>query len=308
MKKYRIEEYLIVMNRSFMAQRKKLLVTGVSGLLGYQVYLAAQKDWEVFGTYLNHATDLNNLYRIDLTNENSLVELFNQIHPDAVIHCAAAANPNYCEDHIDEAFNINVRTNEILAALCRERGSRLLFTSTDLVFDGSNGPYAETNPLNPINIYGEQKVLAEERIRHFHPQATICRLALMFGLHPSKDTTLTHLIHDLSNDISVTLFTDEIRSTISFTEAARALLIMLDHPGEIVHVGSAQGVSRYDFGLTVADVFGLNKELILPAKQADVQMPAKRPADLTFNTEKQNRLGFLPQSLLQQIEMLKHSR
>jgi dTDP-4-dehydrorhamnose reductase len=270
-----------------MTQRKKLLITGVSGLLGHHVYQAAEKEWEVIGTFLHRTTKLNNQYQIDLTNENSLVNLFNQTQPEAVIHCAAAANPNYCEDHADETFTINVRANEFLATLCRERDTPLVFTSTDLVFDGRSAPYTETDPPNPINIYGEQKALAEERIRHFHPQATICRMALMYGLHPTNDTSFAQLLNDLVNGKSVTLFTDEIRSNLSFTEAARALLIMLNHPGEIVHIGAELGMSRYDFGLITANVFGLNRNLILPAKQADVQMPAKRPADLTFNTEKQ---------------------
>ena len=129
----------------------------------------------------------------------------------------------------------------------------------------------------------------------------------MFGLHPFKQTMLSQLINNLRSGSTISLFTDEIRSTISVVEAARALLLMLNQPGQTVHIGSAKGVSRYDFGLMVAKVFGLNKKLILPANQTDVAMPAKRPADLTLNVEKQTRLGFTPLPLLKQIERLRHS-
>lgn len=287
-----------------MSERKKLLVTGASGVLGYHLCGLAEPDWQVIGAYHHHAIHKPNTYPVDLTHGDTVVELLRQERPDAVIHCAAAAKPDYCQQHPAEAFHINVQASEFLAALCCEQAIPLIFTSTDMVFDGTCAPYVENQPVAATNVYGEQKVLAEERVRQAHPAVTICRMALMFGIHPTRQTFLAQIVDALRAGQEVPLFTDEIRSFLSYSEAARGLLAMLDYPAELVHLGGRESVSRYEFGLMVADAFKLDNQPLVPVKQADISLSAPRPANLTFDTTKLENLGVTFPSLSEQIETI----
>ena len=156
---------------------KKLLVTGASGFLGWNLCHQAQADWEVHGTYLTHQVTLlgAGLYRADLTDFTALDRLFQELKPDAVIHTAAASKPNFCQTNREAAYKINVTTAVNVARLCGERNLPLAFTSTDLVFDGRNPLYKEEDPVCPINYYGEQKAISpNKKIAEIYPKVALC--------------------------------------------------------------------------------------------------------------------------------------
>ena len=142
----------------------KLLVTGASGFLGWNICQIAKKEWEVSGTVFSHNIGIPgvNILRVDLTDFKELKRLFQVIRPDAVIHAAAKSDPNYCQTHREETQKINVDSAISIASLCAGFLIPCVFTSTDLVFDGLNPPYREEAPVCPVNFYGEQKVLAEK--------------------------------------------------------------------------------------------------------------------------------------------------
>jgi dTDP-4-dehydrorhamnose reductase len=167
----------------------KLLITGISGFLGWHIqailqrksYANLHKNYQIYGTYYNHKPPLNHikLIHINLTNYQDVKNLFFTIKPDAVIHTAAASQPNYCQLNPDISYQINVTATVNIAQLCAENQIPLIFTSTDLVFDGKNAPYTETSLVNPVNIYGEQKLLAEQKILDIYPQIAIARPSCM---------------------------------------------------------------------------------------------------------------------------------
>ncbi|MGB5631993.1 MAG: sugar nucleotide-binding protein, partial [Waterburya sp.] len=160
---------------------KKLLVTGASGFLGWNLCQYAQANWEVYGTYFSHEVKISGatLYKTDLRDFTGLDRLFKEINPDAVIHTAAASKPNFCQTHREESYAINVGVAVNIARLCSERDLPCAFTSTDLVFDGNNPLYKETDPVCPINYYGEQKAIAEQKMREIYPAIALCRMPLM---------------------------------------------------------------------------------------------------------------------------------
>ncbi|MDJ0542729.1 MAG: sugar nucleotide-binding protein, partial [Microcystis sp. M53603_WE2] len=127
---------------------KRLLITGVSGFLGWHIYQKTRSYWASFGTYFNHNVNSNdpNLIKINLTDLAAVKELFQQIKPDAVIHAAAQSKPNLCQEFPQASEAINLTASLEIARLCSQYQIPLVFTSTDLVFDGKNAPYSENDP------------------------------------------------------------------------------------------------------------------------------------------------------------------
>ena len=288
--------------------RKKLLITGASGFLGWNLVQQASRDWQVFGTTFSQTLDASGFApeQIDLRDFEALKQFFHRIAPDAVIHTAAVTDPNVCQVHRQESHQLNVTASANLAGLCSDRKIPFVFTSTDLVFDGKHAPYAEQDPVSPLSVYGEQKVAAETEILRRHPGAAICRLPLMFGdPGPVARSFLQPMLRNLSEGRILTLFTDEYRSPTSGASAARGLLMALKSGSGVLHLGGSERVSRYDFGLLVARVFGLNLDKINPCRQSDVKMPAPRPADVSLDSAKAFQLGFSPLSLVQELTQIR---
>ena len=289
----------------------KLLVTGASGFVGWNVcQLAAKRGWQVFGTSLSHPIPLAgvDMRTIDLRDFAALRALVAEIQPDAVIHTAAAKDPNFCQENPAESHGINVDTSVNLAGLCADHKIPFVFTSTDMVFDGTAAPYAESDPVSPIHVYGEQKVLAETRILARNPTATICRLPLMFGdAGPVAQSFLQPMIKQLRSGAVVNLFTDEYRTPISGHVAAQGLLLALEKANGILHLGGAERISRHDFGLLAVEAFKLANVSINACRQTEVKMAAPRAPDLSLDSSRANRLGFTPPSLIKQLHDLSPS-
>ncbi|GAB5559825.1 MAG: SDR family oxidoreductase [Synoicihabitans sp.] len=286
----------------------RLLVTGASGFVGWNLCQAAVAEgWQVFGTVLTHPIELEgvDLRKIDLRDHTALAALLAQIQPDAVIHTAAAKDPNFCQANPDASHRINVDASVNLAALCADLNIPFVFTSTDMVFDGNAAPYSEACPVSPIHVYGHQKVLAEDRILARHPSATICRLPLMFGnAGPVAQSFLQPMVEQLKSGATVNLFTDEYRTPISGQVAAEGLLLATRATHGILHLGGSERISRYEFGRLVVATFNLSNARLNPCLQRDIKMAAPRPPDLSLNSTKANQLGFTPPSLAHQLETL----
>jgi dTDP-4-dehydrorhamnose reductase len=286
----------------------KLLVTGASGFLGWNLCQEARSHWQVYGTYHTHRVRLPgvNLVKINLQDDRQLRQLFEDIRPDAVIHTAAASKPNYCQTHSEVSHAINVTVSLNIARLCAEYNIPCAFTSTDLVFDGQNPPYTESDHVSPISYYGEQKVEAEQKMLEIYPAIAICRMPLMFGLpSPVANSFLQTFITNLQAGKELNLFIDEIRTPASATTAAQGLLLAIaKRVSGILHLGGKERISRYDFGLLLADFLQVSSSLIKPGKQQDVVMAAPRSPDTSLDSSKAFSLGYQPLSLPEELQKL----
>ena len=284
---------------------KKLLVTGASGFLGWNLCQVAKHNWQVYGTYFTNYVTIDdvNLYKVNLTDYIALEQLFSTLQPDAVIHLAAASKPDFCQINPEISYNINVTTSLYLAQLCAAADIPFVFTSTDLVFDGQNSFYQENDPVCPICIYGEHKVIAEQKIQEIYPVAAICRMPLMFGLSsPVSNSFIQGFIKTLKTEQELNLFVDEFRTPVSATTAAQGLLLALEKQvNRVLHLGGKQRISRYEFGLLLAKVLKLNQNLIVPGKQQDVIMAAPRCPDTSLDSSKAWQLGYQPLSLQDEL-------
>lgn len=288
---------------------KKLLITGASGFLGWHLcQIAKQEKWEVYGTYHNHFLEKSDakISKVDLTNFQELKAIFNDIKPDAVIHTAAQSQPNYCQLHPHESYSINVTASCHIAGLCADNSLPLVFTSTDLVFDGLKPLYQETDEVSPVNIYGEQKVQAETGILKVYPSAAICRMPLMFGREtPTAKSFIQQFIQILKEGKELNLFIDEFRTPVSANTAAMGLLLALEKVNGIIHLGGKERISRYEFGKILVDVWQLPSDKIKSCFQEDVKMAAPRPKDVSLDSAKAFALGYKTLSIREELEILK---
>jgi dTDP-4-dehydrorhamnose reductase len=283
---------------------KKLLITGASGFLGWHLCKLVKNQWDVYGTYFSQNLEIpgSKLLKVDLTDFAELKRVFQEIQPSAVIHTAALSQPNYCQTHQAESHSINVTASVNIAGLCADNSIPCVFTSTDLVFDGKKGFYKETDSVNPVNIYGEHKVMAEVGMLKRYPQAAICRMPLMFGnATPTATSFLQSFLKTLEEGKELKLFTDEFRTPVNGKTAAEGLLLALKKVQGIIHLGGKERISRYDFGHLLVEIFEVTGAKIHPSQQKDVKMAAPRASDVSLDSSKAFELGYAPLSLREQL-------
>ena len=284
---------------------KKLLVTGASGFLGWNICTAAKNRWNICGTVFSNPIRIDgiNILRADLTGFLEVKRIFQEVKPDAVIHTAAAASPDYCQTHKSETHKINVDAAVNIAGLCADSRVPFVFTSTDLVFDGLNPPYTEEAPVNPVSVYGEQKVLAEKKVLAAYPDTAVCRMSLMFGdPGPAASSFFKTMLMAFKEDREIKLFTDEFRTPVSGTAAAHGIFIAMEKTHGVLHLGGSERISRYDFGRLLMDVLRIRKARIVQSSQKNVMMPAPRVPDVSLDSAKAFGLGFRPLSLRDELE------
>ncbi len=295
------------MERKMNRKRKRLLVTGASGFLGWNICSVAHKTWDVYGVAFTNPLEVSgvNIKVVDLTDFYNLKQLFVDVEPDAVIHAAAAADTSYCQINQKKSHKINVDTSISIADLCMERNIPLVFISTDMVFDGLNAPYKEEDPVCPVNVYGEQKVLAEEEMVKRCPEMTICRTSIMFGYHPERSKNwFQKNVESMRMRQDVQLFVDEYRTFLSVRKAVSGLLLSIGNVSGILHLSGDERLSRYDFTRIVMEIFHINNAKLTPCYLREVQVTAPRAKDLSLNNNKAKALGFNPSSIEKELEVL----
>ena len=275
---------------------KKILITGASGFLGYHLLrVAHQAGYEVYGIAhkgtiaFEHST---NLY-IDLSNYIAMGDVLDQLEPDVVIHAAALADASQCQANPALSYTINVEMAENIAGICSDYMIPMVFTSTDLVFDGMHGNYKEDDTTNPLMTYGEHKAIAEQKVLNIHPKALVVRCPLMFGeLEASERNYFYHFVKGLREGNKANLFTDEYRSIASAYDIAAGIIQLCEKVTGILHIAGRERISRYDFGILVTQVFSLDKGLLNATTQSTMATP--RPADVSLNIDKALSLGYTP--------------
>lgn len=286
---------------------KKLLLTGATGFLGFNICRYAPPGWRIFGLtrWKTGRVPRAHLLQTDITRLSELKQVFRQVRPDAVIHAAAVSSSNMCQTNKAEAHRVNVDASAAIAGLCADYGARCLFTSSDMVFDGESAPYGEEDSVAPINVYGEQKVLAEESMRRRLDGTIICRLALMFG-EPGSSTGsfIQPMVQAIRNNRELPLFVDEFRTPLSAKTAVHGLFAALEHPGMTLHLGGAERVSRFELGLILVEALGARSASLKPCKRADLDLPAPRPRDLSLKIDRARGLGLEPLPLEAELKAL----
>jgi dTDP-4-dehydrorhamnose reductase len=288
---------------------KRVLVTGASGCLGWALSRALLPACEVVATYFSHppVPEGTEVLRLDLSDKDALGDLCRQNKPDAIFHCAAITDPDACEQDSRRANRVNLEATQEIARIAKDMGSRLVFTSTDLVFDGSQGNYRETDAARPLSVYGTGKLRAEEAVLDAGPGNLVVRSSLIYGMgSPSSGTFLTGLIKALAEGRRMRLFTDQLRNPILVDDYVRALIIAVESDlGGLFHIAGEEVLSRLEFGRLACRAFGYDEALLVPIRVEDFDYVAARPLDSSLNTEKfASATGFRPAGVAEALRGL----
>lgn len=243
----------------------KILVTGAKGQLGIEV---AKQSGE-------HELILTGRGDLDITDARQVSSCLRKVNPDAVIHCAAYTNVDGAESDEDGAFRVNAVGAQNLAAGCLEIGARLVYVSTDYVFDGTKqGVYREFDPVNPQTVYGRTKWQGEELVRQILGRHYIVRTAWLYG--EGKNFVRTML--QLAEKQPLRVVADQVGTPTSTVDVAQAIYRLLDSDAYGTYHASCQGqCSWYDFACEIFRQAGKQVQ-VLPVTTAEFPRPAKRPA------------------------------
>ena len=212
--------------------------------------------------------------------------------PAAVIHLAAMSSIAGCAEDPEEAWRVNVEGTRVVAAAAKAAGARLVFVSTDQVFDGTSPPYRESDVPTPVSHYGATKAEAEKAARDAGgDDVLVVRLHLVVGpsVRPGRPSGTDRLVDAVRRGESPRLFSDEYRSPIHVTDVARALIELAeDGPTGVLHLGGPERLSRLDIGRIVVAAAGLDTAMLAPGSIRD-HVGSPRTPDTTFDVSLLNR-------------------
>lgn len=267
------------------------MITGSSGLLGRSLVALLKDDYEVVGIDKETAADENSL-AVDITQKQRTIHEIAKVDPRVVVHTAAETNVDRCETERELARMINVEGTANIAEACVKLGARLVLISTDYVFDGIRGYYAEKDEPNPVNFYGLTKLEAE-RIAAALPGSLIVRTSVLYGWHPSKLNFATWVLNGLREHQSLRIVNDHINSPTFSGNLAKAIQAAIEGESQgVLHLAGSDRISRFDFATRIAEMFNLDQSLLVPVKMQDLNWIARRPRDSSLRVEKaQKELG-----------------
>jgi dTDP-4-dehydrorhamnose reductase len=257
---------------------RRVLITGGSGYLGQHLVPSAVDRYDVLYTFLqNDPLALPGASRLDLLDRDAVLSLVGQFRPQVIIHTAGSNRSPNMEAVIREG------TRHIVEAAGLSR-ARLIYLSTDVVFDGQHGPYRESDPVNPLHAYGRVKATAEELV-DTHPDRVIIRTSLIYGLN-IMDRSTEWIVAGLRAGQEVTLFNDQWRNPVWVESLSQACLELagLAYQGTL-HVAGQQALTRAEFGLKLLDWWGIEERATLRIGPSDDRWPRDCRLDINLAQE-----------------------
>jgi len=291
---------------------KKLLITGSNGFVaGSVIKQAKNRDLIGIGRSERQVEGATLQYeRLDLLDSQKLQRLIEKLKPDAVIHCAAVANIDFCENNADVVEKVNVGVTQTIASACQSIGAKLVFCSTDTVFDGRKGNYTEDDLPHPLNVYAKTKAKAEQVVLHSSSLNVVARLALVTGMPVlgRGNTFLPEMIEKLANNISIQSPQNETRTPIDVVTVGKALLELAENEfSGIIHLAGNTKINRYEMIKQIAVLLGFSTQLIIPSNSNAIAGRAPRPDDASMiNTKAKQVLNTPMLSLEEGLDLSLH--
>ena len=258
----------------------KILVIGGSGFIGSElVKFLSSKNYDVSYTYLKNNPKFEHGFKQDITNKITLKELFNKIQPELVIYTTALTNVDLCEIDNSLAYSINVQGTQNVVEACQDTRSKLIYISTSFVFNGSKHPFFEYDVISPTTYYGITKAEGEKIVKDSGLLYLILRTDQPYGWKEEWNhyNSVMQVVENLRSGKEHKEIVDWYNTPTYVPDFVSSVekLIKLKETG-IFHLVGSDYVSRYDWALTVAEIFNLNKSLIIPISSKDLNLSVKR--------------------------------
>jgi len=253
----------------------KILVIGGSGFIGSHilaVLVAAQRS--AVGTFFSnlHIQVVGcGFEQLDVRDVASTVGVVTRVDPSVVIQVCGTKSVEYCAANPQDAWRIHVEGTRHVVEGCRQQGARLVYVSTDCVFDGQKSFYSEEDAIRPFNMYGRVKWEGERLVLDSGADAIVIRASLLFGWRQpgQPGNFVLSVLDSLTAGRRMSAATNLFNTPLEITQAAEAIvrLALSQHQG-IFHVAGRDRISRYGFAVAVAETFGLDASLLQPVEDA----------------------------------------
>ncbi|MFT5820130.1 MAG: dTDP-4-dehydrorhamnose reductase [Crocinitomix sp.] len=291
-----------------------ILVTGSNGLLGQKIVGQLLKSNIQFiatslGENRNSACPAANYQSLDITSEEEVIAIFEQVNPTVVINTAAMTNVDACEADEDNCRKINVHAVGLLFAASKQLDAHFIHLSTDFVFDGEAGPYREMDRRNPLSIYAKSKVDSENLlIRSAYKKWAILRTIIVFGEgeNLSRSNIVLWAKSALEKGDPLTIVNDQFRAPTWADDLAWACIqtAKLEVNG-ILHISGPETMSIYELAIRIGKYHGLNTSIIRPISSQTLNQKAQRPPRTGFVLKRaKSKLGYQPMTLEQSLALI----
>lgn len=294
-----------------MSLTHKIIFTGITGLLGSYFLKNAADSYEIIGVgNKNIQKTAKNSYKVDITNKRQILSFIKKINPAIIIHAVSIGNVDYCEKHPKEAYRVNVEGTRNVIHAAERVGAKIIFLSSNAIYDGLNPPYHEKSKTKPIDVYGKTKVEGENLIIKSGLKYTILRLITMYGW-PQKggrSNPVTWIIDNLKKGQNLNIVTDVYNNHLFAGQAAEVLwkVVKEDIENDSYNIAGGEVISRFDLARKVAKIFNLDSSLISPVSSDFFKDIARRPKNTSFDTSKmEKQLGIKPLTVNEGLRLMR---
>ncbi|WML41203.1 dTDP-4-dehydrorhamnose reductase [Neobacillus sp. OS1-2] len=263
----------------------RVVVTGAAGQLGQDVVLElVRKNHEVIGT---------DRTKLDITNELNVLAFISEVKPDVILHCAAYTNVDAAEENEKLAYQINASGTEYLAKAAAQIGAKMLYVSTDYVFDGSaSEPYEVEQQTKPIGAYGRTKLAGEELLQRNLKEFFIVRTAWVFGIHGNNFVKTMIRLGAERGEVGVVH--DQVGSPTYTVDLATFMVELMETDKYGIYHATNSGVcSWYEFAVEIFKQASL-KVIVNPLTSDQFPRPAARPNYSVLSKKKITEQGLTP--------------
>ena len=220
----------------------------------------------------------------DLTKKERIIEIFQTIKPDIVIHLAAITDVEKCETQKEQAMLLNSTSTEILVKESVKQKAFFVYVSTDYVFDGITGMKKENDFTNPLGFYGKSKLAGETTLNKLASNWCIARTSTPFGIHPIKKSFPLWVKENLESKKKFPVVTDQFTSPTYVPNFSKMLIeVATRQISGIIHLAGRTRISRYALAEMIADKLNLDKTLIIPSRIDEMNWKAQRPKDSSLD-------------------------
>lgn len=292
----------------------RILITGSNGLLGQKIVDQLNKSCTLFlatskGENRNPSCAIANYQQMDISDSSEIEMVFKQFQPTHIIHTAAMTNVDHCEQQPDECNRINFESVKLLFEASIKVNAHFQLLSTDFVFDGEKGNYNEEDQVNPLSVYAQSKVNAEQLLHDStYSNWSIVRTIIVYGTanNLSRSNIVYWAKEALEKKQALAIIDDQFRAPTWASDLAWACIRICElNKIGIYHISGPTTFSIFEIVEKIAQFFNLSTDNLTKSSSLNLNQPAKRPPKTGFDlTKARTDLDYNPKTLEETFSIL----